>query len=369
MAFAPPSLADQFFQPGVLARPNPDLGAERVRNDWQLQVTSKTFDWGGVTANGSVSLFRADVDGMILWFPDFRFIWSPDNYDVRRRGAEVGATVAVPWADLSLTGGLSAVAVEYRGPVLSGQVAYRPRYSGNATLSASAFGLRPSVRYRYIGRRRTIPGSELNTLSPFSVVDLQVSRPVALAGRCGRGLPRAGRPVRPRRHHAARLSRARPHLAVRRHRAGPPRPVAHTMKGLTMRNLGIRFRRLALLWVVAASGACSDDPVDPGPRGFLEGTESDPQIGLVVNSTGKALTLFQLGDPAETREIPFGPSSAVTPVGFALRGTIALVPLGEAASVALVDLEGLSIDRFFTFPAGNATGRPSWMTTPRSRRT
>ncbi len=182
MAFAPPTLADQFFQPGVLARPNPDLGAERVRNDWQLQVTSKTFDWGGVTANGSVSLFRADVDGMVLWFPDFRFIWSPDNYDVRRRGAEVGATVTVPWADLSLTGGLSAAAVEYRGPVLSGQVAYRPRYTGNAALSASAFGLRPTLRYRYVGRRRTIPGSELNTLPPFSVVDLQVSRPVPLAG-------------------------------------------------------------------------------------------------------------------------------------------------------------------------------------------
>ena len=47
MAFAPPSLADQFFQPGVLAQTDPDLGApERVRNDWQLQVTLKTFRLG-----------------------------------------------------------------------------------------------------------------------------------------------------------------------------------------------------------------------------------------------------------------------------------------------------------------------------------
>ncbi len=75
-----------------------------------------------------------------------------------------------------------------------------------------------------------------------------------------------------------------------------------------------------------------------------------------MNSTGKALTLFQLGSPSTRREIPFGASSAVTPVGLAYRGTHAVVPLGDAASVALVDLEGARIERFFTFPSGNATG-------------
>ena len=76
----------------------------------------------------------------------------------------------------------------------------------------------------------------------------------------------------------------------------------------------------------------------------------------MVNSTGKALTLFQLGNPTETREIPFGASSAVTPVGLVFRGTHAVVPLGNAASAALVDLDGLRIERFYTFPSGNATG-------------
>ena len=183
MAYAPPTLADQFFQPGVLARPNPDLGAERVRNDWQAQVTSNTIRLGGgVTASGSLALFHADVDGMILWFPDFQFIWSPDNYDVTRRGAELGVTLGIPLADLSLSGSVSDAAVEYRGPVLSGQVAYRPRHTANASLSGTALGLRASARYRYIGLRRTIPGSDLNTLPPFSVVDLQVTRPLPVAG-------------------------------------------------------------------------------------------------------------------------------------------------------------------------------------------
>ena len=39
-----------------------------------------------------------------------------------------------------------------------------------------------------------------------------------------------------------------------------------------------------------------------------------------------------------------------------LRGRHAVVPLGEAASVALIDLDGFRIERFFTFPSGNATG-------------
>lgn len=118
----------------------------------------------------------------------------------------------------------------------------------------------------------------------------------------------------------------------------------------------IRSRPLALLLVAAVIGGCSDNSTAPTSRDFLQGTSSNPQIGLVVNTTGKALTLFQLGNPTETREIPFGASSAVTPVGLVFRGTHAVVPLGNAASAALVDLGGLRIERFFTFPSGNATG-------------
>jgi len=175
-AFASPTLADQFFQPGVLARPNPDLRPERVRNEWQFQLTSGALRAGVVTASGSVSLFRADVDGMILWFPDFRFVWSPDNFDVSRSGGELSAAVDLPVADISVTASVSDVAVEYRGPVLSGQVAYRPRYTANASLAGSIVGIRGTLRYRYIGRRRAVAGSDVNTLEPFGVTDLQLAR-------------------------------------------------------------------------------------------------------------------------------------------------------------------------------------------------
>jgi len=123
-----------------------------------------------------------------------------------------------------------------------------------------------------------------------------------------------------------------------------------------MTGSGFRSRAFVLLLAVLVGGGCGDDTVAPVTRDFLQGTATNPQIGLVVNSTGKALTLFQLGNPSITREIPFGASNAVTPVGLVFRGTHAVVPLGDAASVALVDLDGLRIERFFTFPSGNATG-------------
>ncbi len=89
---------------------------------------------------------------------------------------------------------------------------------------------------------------------------------------------------------------------------------------------------------------------------FIDGTVSDPQIGIVVNSSGNAVRLFQLGDPGENRDIALGASSAVTPTGIAIRGETGVVPLGNAASVAVIDMRSQQIDGFFLFESGNATG-------------
>lgn len=114
---------------------------------------------------------------------------------------------------------------------------------------------------------------------------------------------------------------------------------------------------LIALVLVLTAGACDDgDPVGPADRPFLEGAGDDPQIGVVVNSLGRSLTLFQLGDPGEQRTVALGASSSVTPVGLSIRGSRAAVPLGNAASTALIDLESRRTERFFLFPEGNATG-------------
>lgn len=66
--------------------------------------------------------------------------------------------------------------------------------------------------------------------------------------------------------------------------------------------------------------------------------------------------MFQLGSPATTQVIALGSSSTITPTGLSLRLRKAAVPLGNAASVALVNLETATVQKFFTFASGNATG-------------
>lgn len=115
-------------------------------------------------------------------------------------------------------------------------------------------------------------------------------------------------------------------------------------------------RGAALAILLAWSTACSSDSTGPAGGGFLGGAPGDPEIGVVLNSTGKSLLLFQLGRPDSTRQLALGTSSTVTPTGFSIRARRVAIPLGDAASVALVDLDAMNIKRYFVFAQGNATG-------------
>lgn len=109
-------------------------------------------------------------------------------------------------------------------------------------------------------------------------------------------------------------------------------------------------RSFALIGLALVATACGSDTVT-APKGFLHG-----QVGLVVNSTGHALTMFQLSSPDSQRTVSFGASNAITPVDASVRGTLALVPLGDAASAALVDLTKPAVKRNFIYASGFATG-------------
>lgn len=117
-------------------------------------------------------------------------------------------------------------------------------------------------------------------------------------------------------------------------------------------------RRLAAALLAGTTIACSDSlPTEPAPApGFLGGVAGNREIGLVVNSGGKSVTMFQLGSPTTTQIITLGTSATITPTGLSLRGRKAAVPLGNAASVAIVNLETAAAEDFFTFASGNATG-------------
>ena len=186
--FSPPGLGDLFFQEGVLVEPNPDLGPERIRGE--LAATLAQW-WSAGPATGEVraTAYRSDLDDMILWFPDHRFVWSPDNYDVARRGLELGATtdLAALGRMHSLTASAAWSEVEYTGEVLGGQVAYRPRFTADLALGIglpAGITLTPSATR--VGARRTVPGSPLNALAAYTLFGAGIALPFEMAGFAGR---------------------------------------------------------------------------------------------------------------------------------------------------------------------------------------
>ena len=186
--FSPPGLGDLFFQEGVLVEPNPDLGPERIRGELTATVAQR---WSLGPASGELrtTAYRADLDGMILWFPDHRFVWSPDNYDVARRGLEIVATtdLAALGHTHSVTANAAWSEVEYTGAVLDGQVAYRPRFTADLAVVVglpAEITLNPSATH--VGERRTVPGSPLNGLAAYTLLGVGIAVPFELAGRAAR---------------------------------------------------------------------------------------------------------------------------------------------------------------------------------------
>lgn len=174
-AVTPPVLADLFFREGVGVRLNPDLRPERVR--WEVEGGARRELSPGTTLG--LRLFAGRVADMIIWAPDFRFIWSPRNFDVVRRGGELTAEWRVR-PELSLSGSATYAAVTYDIPD-GAQVQYRPRVTGDATALWSPGAWTADLRWHYIGQR--YPNSAgTNPRDPFSLLDAGLER------RLGRGL-------------------------------------------------------------------------------------------------------------------------------------------------------------------------------------
>jgi hypothetical protein len=85
----------------VCSSAEPESAAERVRRELEVRAIVRDVSLGGLEGGAEAAAYRANIDGMILWQPNFQFIWSPSNFDVRRSGWEVGATS--PLGRLALT--------------------------------------------------------------------------------------------------------------------------------------------------------------------------------------------------------------------------------------------------------------------------
>jgi outer membrane cobalamin receptor len=140
-------LADLFFREGVGVRLNPDLRPERVRWEFEAGVRREL----GEARTVGLRAFVGRVGDMIVWAPDFRFIWSPRNVDVLRRGAE--ATLSWRLRPRLRAGGSATYsAVTYDTPG-GAQVLYRPRFTADVSLVWSPGRWTADLRWHHVGRR------------------------------------------------------------------------------------------------------------------------------------------------------------------------------------------------------------------------
>ncbi len=173
-SFRPPSFGDQFFREGVQVAANPELRAERVPAELSLATVLRGRLTGWADARLSIEAYTADVRDMIIWAPDFRFVWSPRNFDVRRRGLDLEAEVTLPRHSLTISAGYGLARIVYDRPGPDTvQVMYRPRHSAGMSASWSPANWDLSVGANYVGKRYPVP-APLNALDPYWTIGLRM---------------------------------------------------------------------------------------------------------------------------------------------------------------------------------------------------
>ncbi|KPK66360.1 MAG: hypothetical protein AMS21_02545 [Gemmatimonas sp. SG8_38_2] len=175
-SYSPPSLGDQFFREGVAVEPNPDLRAERIPNDLSagLSISGEI----GSLAVGRLGIdgYTADIKDMIIWSPDFRFIWSPRNFDVNRRGLDAQGRIEFPAQSLSFSATYSLARATYDRPGEDAvQVIYRPLHSGSVAAAWQPTSWEVAVDARFVGTRYPVP-AQLNGLTPYWTLHLRLRR-------------------------------------------------------------------------------------------------------------------------------------------------------------------------------------------------
>ena len=181
-SYSPPSLADQYFRDAVGIEPNPDLQAERVPSELEAGLGGER-DLGPVRADFGVTVYRGDVRGMIVWSPDYRFIWSPRNVDVKRLGAETHAG-GEAWGGrlrVGATHSYARVTYDRAGPEDDVQVLYRPRHAASLAAGWRDGPWRLDLDARFTGTRYPVP-APVNALPSFWTVSAAVARDWRVGG-------------------------------------------------------------------------------------------------------------------------------------------------------------------------------------------
>jgi iron complex outermembrane receptor protein len=181
-SYSPPTPGDRFFRDAVGIESNPNLAAERVPAEVELGASART-GLAGWAAQLRTTAYRGHVEGMILWAPDYRFVWSPYNQDAKRVGAEASLEVLSPRRVARIAATWTYVRATYDRGVDDDhvQIAYRPRRFAVIDAALTLGTSRLVATTRYTGLRTTAP-STLNTLPAFWTLDLGITHERAIAG-------------------------------------------------------------------------------------------------------------------------------------------------------------------------------------------
>ncbi len=102
------------------------------------------------------------------------------------------------------------------------------------------------------------------------------------------------------------------------------------------------MKSLMMALILAVGVACD------GSSSFGPDIPGDAEVGVVLNSIDRTLTVFEVDRPDNTFTIGIGFDGS--PVGFAVRGSTVVIPMGLLPEVVIVDLDGRFVERRAQLP-------------------
>jgi outer membrane cobalamin receptor len=128
-----------------------------------------------VTARAAAAAYSGNVRDMIVWAPDYRFVWSPRNVDVRRRGVEASLAIEAAGLLRTLRASYGYARIVYADGSDNAQLEYRPRSTAQLSAGWALADWDAGVHARYVGERYPA-AARVNALPGFWTVSADLNR-------------------------------------------------------------------------------------------------------------------------------------------------------------------------------------------------
>ncbi|NIV91986.1 TonB-dependent receptor [candidate division KSB1 bacterium] len=173
-SFRVPSFNSLFFVSSVQVRSNPDLSPERAFEfDLGLNFRMPESKWG--VPEFAFAYYRRNVDGSILWLPDFRFIWRPRNISrVIAQGVEATASWQSADEKVRLNFNYTFTDARFDLPGNSNPVPYRPEHQLNLEVGVNLAGIEVNAHQHWVSKRfPNVAGT--NAIPGYALTDINFS--------------------------------------------------------------------------------------------------------------------------------------------------------------------------------------------------